>query len=291
MTVTLTTLLGLGVLLGTPSGPAVSSPPWKAVELEASKLGMKARSSIEVEPLSAAARSELIEVESHRETPAGPSGLLLTEETRFAGRDSQTRIWFDGRDGTSQQREVLETGKRERRKVNRFTDTGVFTLRVYPTREQSGQAPSSWTDRSETFYPFAELGRPDATRPVIEPGALIYLVAAGTLRRVGESEVFYAFSDKRILPVEARVVRNTWVGAEYDLVTHGKSHRIENPQHPALEIRLSPSGVDDDDMKILGLQGEVTLLVDPELRIPLEVSGRVKFLGRVTIRLQKAVVD
>ena len=44
-------------------------------------------------------------------------------------------------------------------------------------------------------------------------------------------------------------------------------------------------------IKLLGLEGDVTMLIDPVRRIPLEVSGRVQYLGRVTIRLLEAVLD
>jgi hypothetical protein len=57
-------------------------------------------------------------------------------------------------------------------------------------------------------------------------------------------------------------------------------------------LRLSLQGVpvpggnpEDDDLELLGLRGRLELLLDPESRAPLQLSGNVKVVGTVTLRL------
>ena len=42
---------------------------------------------------------------------------------------------------------------------------------------------------------------------------------------------------------------------------------------------------EDDDLELLGLHGRLELLLDPATRAPLELSGDVKIVGTVTLRL------
>jgi hypothetical protein len=57
-------------------------------------------------------------------------------------------------------------------------------------------------------------------------------------------------------------------------------------------LRLSLKGLPvpggktgDDDLELLGLRGQLELLLDPETRAPLQLSGTVKVVGSVTLRL------
>ena len=268
----------------------VQEAPWKSLVLEASKLGMKATSSIGVEPMRPCHVGELVDAEGHRALEVSGRGLMLSESNSFLGRNSSTRIWILPETGETLQREVVETGKRERYKTNRYTEKGVFTLRVNPTAEERGSRPELWTERSETFYP---LSRPPKGQPIIEPGALVYLVAASGVEKPGDQELLYAFSDKRVVPVEAKGVRWTTTAVVFDLIEGEQTHRVEELDYRVLEVSLRalPEAGSDSNLELLGLHGDVTMLLDPEHRMPVEISGRVKFLGGLTIRLQRAAVN
>ena len=57
-------------------------------------------------------------------------------------------------------------------------------------------------------------------------------------------------------------------------------------------LRLSLQGLpvpggdpEDDDLELLGLRGRLELLLEPATRAPLQLSGNVKVVGAVTLRL------
>jgi hypothetical protein len=213
------------------------------------------------------------------------------ESTSFLGRLSQSTIWFDGRSGETWQRVVLETGKRERYKASRFTRQGVFTVRVNPTDRESGQPRERWTNRRETFYP---LTPPSNGASVIEPGVLIYEVAAGGIRKPGETQALSVFSNESVLEIQAEGIGYTILRVDYELTQGGKTRRIANSNVKALEVALRAkptSGAARAELELLGLQGDVIILLDPQSRLPLRVSGRVRYVGQVHIELLAATID
>jgi len=58
----------------------------------------------------------------------------------------------------------------------------------------------------------------------------------------------------------------------------------------ALELTVDAEPVDPggsgDDLEFLGMKGSVRIVLDPERRAPIEVSGRVPGAGTVVVRLQ-----
>ena len=53
---------------------------------------------------------------------------------------------------------------------------------------------------------------------------------------------------------------------------------------PGLNVLIRAS------FELLGLQGDLELLLEPVARIPVQLSGTVKIAGQVTIRLQEATL-
>ncbi|MBZ0113528.1 MAG: hypothetical protein K8J08_13780 [Thermoanaerobaculia bacterium] len=281
------------LLIGASPSPSgeTSAVPWTSLTLEASKLGLTARSTVEVKGLGEDAAGDLIAAPGYDALPSRVDGLRLLESTSFLGRLSQSTIWFDGKSGETWQREVIETGKRERYKASRFTRQGVFTVRVNPTDGERGQPMKRWTNRRETFYP---LTPPASGAPVIEPGVLVYQIATGRIRKPGETETLYAFSDESVLAIEAEGMGFTTLRVDYQLTQAGKTHRVASSNVQALEIALRAkptSGASEAQLELLGLQGDVKIFLDPQLRLPLRVSGRVRYVGRVDIELQAATLD
>jgi hypothetical protein len=57
------------------------------------------------------------------------------------------------------------------------------------------------------------------------------------------------------------------------------------PLRLALQGLPVPGGDPDEDLELLGLRGRLELLLDPATRAPLQLSGNVKIVGSVTLRL------
>ena len=54
---------------------------------------------------------------------------------------------------------------------------------------------------------------------------------------------------------------------------------------------LAPEGESDKgEFKLLGLEGDIDLFLEPETRAPLRVDGKIKIVGGVRLRLQRAIL-
>lgn len=58
-----------------------------------------------------------------------------------------------------------------------------------------------------------------------------------------------------------------------------------------LRVRIDASHLgpesDPDDLALLGMQGDLEVLVDSHWRVPLVLSGRAPGVGRVSLKLQR----
>jgi hypothetical protein len=73
----------------------------------------------------------------------------------------------------------------------------------------------------------------------------------------------------------------------------GTRRRQERIEAIALRLRGVPMdapGDDDEPFELLGLRGDLELLLDPQTRVPLQLKGRVKIAGPLTVRLREAML-
>lgn len=220
----------------------------------------------------------------------------MVAEIRYSasgmGRNSETTLWLDVTNGAALQRIQLDGGARTRHRVYRYTDVGAWHQTRWPASEQEiDRPPDQWTERSEGLraYPPTAAGL-----SITDPAALLWLIAASDLARPGDRLELHTFSRRRVHRVSVEVLSPTQASIEFEAHDgRGVWQRRGKMSTLRLRIRGEPLQQEqggDDEFELLGLQGDIDLLLDPASRAPLALSGKAKIVGQVTFQLRKAVL-
>jgi hypothetical protein len=126
---------------------------------------------------------------------------------------------------------------------------------------------------------------------VSDPSALFYWLSAVDPESLREARTLIVYSKSLLNPVSVRYLGTEEIRVRYDL------HGTDDPEGNALEISgkvaalrfsLTPGAGGDDELELLGLEGDLELYVDAERRVPLRVEGRVPPVGKVVAHLREA---
>ena len=127
---------------------------------------------------------------------------------------------------------------------------------------------------------------------VSHPGALFFITSAAPLDKLGDVYQFPVFSKDELLLIQLEVLKEVQAKVDYVEQSASGERRIKKTV-PALKLgaETRPLGPDaeEGDMEFIGLQGNVEILLDKSTRVPLLISGKVKFAGRVNIKLRRVV--
>jgi hypothetical protein len=266
---------------------------WARLEFAASKLWLSAQASIATTPRHhGEIAGRLIPSGTGQPVPAPEQIVELTYNASGVGRQSATTLWLDGATGAAIQRIQVDTGNRQRHRIYRFTDMGAWHRTERPANSRESKLPAEqWTDRSEGFRPYP----PEAKGLIItEPAALLWLISAAELTRSGDQMELFTFSRRQVHRVSIRVAGTKVARVDYRESTGtGARQRRGEVEVLQLLIRGQPlheQADEDDEFELLGLQGDIELLLEPTARAPLALSGRAKIVGQVVFRLRKAAL-
>ncbi len=215
--------------------------------------------------------------------------LLIDFHSLAMGKDLHTRLWFRGQDLAALQRTRVEsTLGDERYKLYRFTREGIAIVRRKPMKGEAQQPPEQWRDIKESFAPYPP-GIPDGM-VVSDPAVLLYLASVAVFKEPGDEIRLLAYFDDMVQIVTMHYEGEEEVGADFKVRGPGGDLHIKG-RRQALRLGLAsrPLGTRQGDasLRIAGLGGKLKILVDRQLRVPLELRGRVKVLGNVSLRLNK----
>ena len=288
VSMSLTAFLALGNALLAQAPP--EKVPWKSLEFRARKLGFSMSASLELGSKSAdEAAKDLVETPEGRALSPTGEVTSLRLRTSFAGRHSDSTTLFDAQTSRSFQQQQLDSGRRDRYRVNRYGGDGVFTLRRVPEAGQESQPHDNWTGGSPSWSPYPDWAGDDLA--VADAGSLFYLAAAAPLRKPGDRYQVPVFSRGNLILIEMTVKEVEAVRVDYEKVSGTGSQRVKT-RVQGLRISLDAQHLDpdseEDDLELMGLRGDVVMTLDPQTRLPLELSGRVPIAGGVRVRLSKA---
>lgn len=290
---------GTGVTVALAAASARLDPGrvrWSELDYRASKLMVTATSKVRIgaEPAVRAA-SHWIDAAPGRPVSAmGAEVIRVRLQSEILGKKSDLDLWLDPVSAAAIQRIQLETGKKvrhHRHRALRFTQTGVFNVTHRATDDTVDRPWRDWDPR-EVFEPFpTDMG---VESRVTEPSALFYLLAVADLDQVGDSLTTFVFSKGQVMRVRLTAVERTEVKVDFIEVGDSGERRIRG-RREVLRIDLdgtpvSPEG-SDRDFEFLGLRGDVAIYLEPDLRLPLQISGNIRYAGKSQVRLQRAVVD
>lgn len=283
-------LAWLGLFAASTAG-AHTAPAWSQLEFVASKFFMTGRAEVELRRLPVAeVAPALLATPEGRPVQPGSEVLELVYRASGFGRESVTTLWADPVSGATLQRTELDSGSRQRWRSYRFTDIGAYHYTRWPaTDAEKPLPPDRWTERSQGLRPYSASAVGQA---VTEPTMLLWLAAAGDYQHAGDRGEVLAFSRKRVNRVTLEVTGRRALRVDFEERSpSGNRQRKGNVDAIVMRIRGQPidaTGDDDDDFELLGLRGDLELLIDPATRAPLQLSGNVKIAGQVTARLRRA---
>lgn len=260
---------------------------WDVIGLQARKFFFSASTRAQIEPATVD-RLPLIATEQGVPVSPGTQTLRLAAASSGLGTHSDSVLWLDAGSGAALQYEVLDSGRRQRQRIYRYTDIGAFHRTRYPEKGQTELPPAQWTRVDAGLRPYA----PDAVGEVIiDPIALLYIIAASSLERPGDELQMYAFARRRNTRLTLKVRERSAIARRLARSLNDVDMNGCAPPTEALLVTLTTEPMvtgQDADFDFLGLRSDISVWLDPATRLPLQITGKAKIVGRVTVRLRAA---
>jgi hypothetical protein len=200
------------------------------------------------------------------------------------------QVLFEPIQAASFYRVRLRHGKDSVKRTYWFSREGVHRLRIKPsTKGEASGDPAKWTDVRTSFYPYdlTQLGCPQVTDPML----LIYLLSAAHMDKSGDSLSLCVFGKQQLHHLRMRVEGLHTLEVDYsENREEGKVQKVGKVDglRVTLETQSLHSDLKDaENFSFLGFHKDITIDIDPELRIPLQVSGRIPTIGAVALKLNK----
>ncbi len=260
---------------------------WTEVRFHASKFFLSAEASLKVEQGDAGQYAgSLMAPGTGKAVDLDDDPLMMVIDTRALGRDGHNILLMNGRSGAAVQ---FIQSEADRYRITRFTDIGRFRRTWRPEKNQRKLPHEQWTDRSDSVRDYP----PDATgQVVVEAGALIYIIAAAPLAVPGDRYEVLTPIKRQLFRVVMEVASPRKIKTSYTEHSPSGTVRRKGRVEP-LRILIRGEGLnaeDDEKFQLLGLQGDIELFLQPDTRLPLQLSGKIKILGEVNFRLREATL-
>lgn len=279
---------------GTEDDFDASRVSWASLSYRGRKLMFSIYADIGLEILpSAGVEASLVETTlGEGLDPTGPSSAVLTLTSHGLGTKSLTQVWLGTETGVALQR-LSQSERRSKwgRKTFRFAETGVHMFFHHAAEGEDARRPENWTGGTNRFVSYPEWA--DADLEVTESTVLFYLLAVSDLEVGGDKFRFQVLSREELMLVELRVAGREMIKVDYIQESNGKEVRIKRSV-PAIKILVDAQPLDPDsdraDLRFLNLKGNIAIYLDPELRLPLQISGKVPFAGMAHVRIRRVVL-
>ncbi|MEE9122183.1 MAG: hypothetical protein V3U56_13005 [Syntrophobacteria bacterium] len=198
------------------------------------------------------------------------------------------QVLFEPNQAAALYRVRLRRGKDDIKRTYWFSREGVHRLRTKPsTKREASRDPAKWTDAKTSFYRYdlTQLGCPHVTDPML----LIYLLSAAQIDKSGESLSLCVFGKQQLHHVRMRVEKLHTLEVDYS-ENRGEGKVRKKGKVDGLRITLEAQPLQSDlknaeNFSFLGFHKDITIDIDPELRIPLQISGRIPTVGAVALKL------
>jgi hypothetical protein len=198
------------------------------------------------------------------------------------------QVWFEPIQAEALYRVRLRQGKDDIKRTYWFSRKGVHRLRTRPSTKGEGSGdPAKWTDARTSFYPYdlTQLGCPQVTDPVL----IIYLLSTAHMDKNGDSLSLCVFGKQQLHHLRMQVEGLQALEVDYfENREEGKVRKKGKVNSLRITLEAQPLPADRKDAEnfsFLGFHKDITIDIDPELRIPLQMSGRIPTVGTVSLKL------
>lgn len=265
---------------------------WKELVYRASKLGVRADSEIEIRllPTPEASSALIAADEGAAVLPRGDQVAEIVIVTHVRGTDSTTRLLLDPASAAAFQRSQLVEGgkKRSSLRTYRYLEDGVYVERRFAPDGAAPGPPTGWPVRNTRTIEFPAEA---AGRGVSEATALFYILSAADLAEVGDRVSFLNFDRPDVSEVVMTLEETVPWKVSYTEASSAGERRVRE-ERPVARLTLAGEALGDKGrFEFLGLRGEIEIFMDPDLRIPLAVRGKVPVVGKTTVEVDRVVLE
>ncbi|MGI9287676.1 MAG: DUF3108 domain-containing protein [Pseudomonadales bacterium] len=270
--------------------PATADVPWHQLEFQASKLFVSGKLQFELTELPAdQARAQLLSVSQQQPlNPRTATVSLLLVRSELMSNRGEMRIWMDPRDFRVYQRARMTTGSNTRLKLYRYLQSAVYRVRKESESSELQFESSRWRTSSEQVIPL--LADSSGSTAMHDPSALLLLASNSALSKTGDSITTKVFTDKQFYEATLKVTGSKRIDAKYRLDDYSGSRNVAaklDTLRIELSTKLVSAAPEEEAFEFLGLNGPIVIHMDPKSRLPLQVQGRQRRVGKITVDLRK----
>ncbi|MEM8998590.1 MAG: hypothetical protein AAGF23_27650 [Acidobacteriota bacterium] len=241
---------------------------WSELEYRASKLFVTAEAAVSLE--------------------RRDGDMLMQLGSEVLGRRSETRLWIDASTGRSIREERLKLHRDAALRAYVYGADHALKIRYRERPLKEGRGPlESWVEKSRERQPFGAAGDP-LPDDVTTPSALLYLLAASPLGATGDLFEAPIFADEQLVTARAEVVELVSFSGEIQRLGGAGIHR------PGQTLRIRLTGRDPAgaavDLGLLGLEGDLEVLIERDTRLPLAIRGAMPVVGTLDVKLRAAKI-
>jgi len=196
-------------------------------------------------------------------------------------KGSETRVWFDPRDGAVARAIKRTIGPKPDQKIYRFTPVGTHRVRIEPDGAERQLEPERWSQIRESFFGF----RPSehGCDVVSDPAAILARISATVGVGAPAAESLCVLSGKTFYRVDFRSAGQERVPVNYRLATGEK--RKGKIQAQRVSVHAHPVAGEPDAEPV-----DLEILVEPGSGLPVRIRTPVPGFGAMDVALVRATL-
>lgn len=262
------------------------SLPWKELKFEASRSGLRVETTMRLRSL-AADQAQLTEYPNFDGIEAPGQGVVqFSINTRTARARGDTTVWLDSSDLRALQHRRYTQGRGSRVIEHRYGQQAMLRERREPDF-LSYAGPEDWPLSSAVQIDYPA----DISAPILAPESLFLLAASPALSRLGDSIEAVVAADRQLYRVRLQVTSLVALSREYKIRDADGQRTIRGPIS-ALRVDLQAQLIDADPeqepFELFELGGPLSLFIDAERGLPLQIRSKDSRTGSISIHLRSA---
>ena len=214
----------------------------------------------------------------------------VSTDSTFFGKHTTYTLWFDDNAALLQRLKELRRGDKSNSKLYRFAQNGKHDFRKDFDNENFTINLSEVKNWGSSFrnYPIEV----DEGQVVSESSSLLYLVSMLKLENPGDEQNILLFSRDQLVNTKLTVTEKTKLKVDFTISDGNNNTRVKERHRSVIKVVVQPvdsQGNPVKDLKVMGLQGDISMYIDEGTRLLVQITGDVKVAGEVDIKLKSAV--
>lgn len=189
-----------------------------------------------------------------------------------------------------QRTRIMDNGTVKWAKVYYWQDNGVRRYKVLPANDrEENHSPEKWTRRIVSFYPYPQ--NSDSCETVLDPSLLLYLLSIRAADEKQAPLTICVFGKKQLYRLSITQTPSTPLSVSYLSRSASQNITITKETIPliyAIAIEtISPANEEPETFSFFGLHNDIQIAIDPNVHLPLRISGTNSSIGPMVLDLQE----